>query len=229
MTTSSKTYGIEIRYARNIGSIYPFIVTCLDNDLRTELHKTPATTTAAGYSSFNAAFTLTIRQQGTYLTFFIYDTGRVGIPLLGSAGVLLNTVTKYGFSHGEFPVVNGGKGFLSLIVRSIRGTRLRTNTPHDNTHDRIWSGNIQHPHSGRDFAVARNENRNDSHIQNDDEIVDEIDVTGNDRDNLLFREDDHFREDNPTFQAGRTMVQSVREYEKKLVDPLQLLRQFYDV
>lgn len=58
-----------------------------------------------------------IRGKPVYLTFFLYDTGKKGIPSLGSAGVLLRTVRKCGMAMGNFPIVHGlGSLYVSVMV-----------------------------------------------------------------------------------------------------------------
>lgn len=120
---------VSVTSATGIGGVYPFVVVCFDGDLSNELFKTPAVT-AAPTCTWNATFPLDLTTQikahiaagnpePKYLTFFIFDTGAPGVPSLGSAGVLLNTVHESGIAQGDFQVVNGS-GTLALVVSNVK-------------------------------------------------------------------------------------------------------------
>lgn len=124
---------VEIMSATRVGGRYPFVAACLDDDLSNELFKTKATTggpTATWNETFDLDLALAIKNhradgkpEPSYLTFFLFDTGAEGIPSLGSAGVLLQTLYDNQVAEGDFPVINGNNGVLTLVVRQADDKR----------------------------------------------------------------------------------------------------------
>lgn len=123
---------VTIESGRGLGGVYPFVVVCYDNDLSHELYKTPATR-GNKVSEWGETFEVNLRAEEkgraaahqnppTYLTFFVYDTGRPGAPPLGSAGVLLDTVRQSGVAQGDFPIVNGQRDASLSLVVDAKGT-----------------------------------------------------------------------------------------------------------
>lgn len=129
---------VQILSASDAGGVYPFVSVCFDGDVTNELYKTDATN-GGHVATWNHTFQLDLtsnekalksagRSEPTYLTFFLYDTGTQGIPPLGSAGVLLDTVKEHGKAQGDFPIVNGS-GTLRLIVTGEKTKRGRFGLP----------------------------------------------------------------------------------------------------
>lgn len=127
---------VAIESAKGVGGVFPFVVACFDNEVSREVYKTSATT-GGERCEWNETFEVNLRAEEKervtegrppplYLTFFLYDTGTAGVPALGSAGVLLDTVREQGVAQGDFPIVNG-KGTLSLVVDATKRSWLRTN------------------------------------------------------------------------------------------------------
>lgn len=120
---------VQIVAANGVGGTLPFVVTCLDNDIEAEIHKTAATDggrTAVWEDTFTFDLTKLARRlvadgkpEPQYLTFFVFDSGHPDAPCLGSAGVLLSTVRDSGVAQGDFPVMNG-TGTLALVVERAR-------------------------------------------------------------------------------------------------------------
>lgn len=113
---------VTIQSALGIGGIHPFVVVCYDNEIDNEIFKTPSFISQQDLQ-INQQFTLDLLEQDksrpsppAYLCFFIYDRGVQGVPSLGSAGVLLDTLREKGAVQGDFPVVNGN-GMLRLDVQ----------------------------------------------------------------------------------------------------------------
>ena len=116
---------INIVSAAGVGGLYPFVVVCFDGDISNELYKTEATTggkSAVWNHEHQLDLTANVKAlvaagkpEPTYLTFFVFDTGAPGVPALGSAGVLLETVRDKDKAQGDFPIVNGS-GSLRIIV-----------------------------------------------------------------------------------------------------------------
>lgn len=145
---------VEIVSGTDVGGQYPFVVVCLDDDLKNEVYKSKATL-GGHVANWNETFEVDLgaavkkhkangHGEPSYLTFLLFDTGEEGVPLLGSAGVLLQTLYDNGIAEGDFPIINGNGGVLTLIVRQ---TFL----------DKIWHNKVSEklseiPHKLSEFA-----------------------------------------------------------------------------
>lgn len=135
---------VQIKSGRNIGGVYPFVVVCFDNNIKSELFKTEAVqggsftrwdhVQAVDFTQEMKTLMADGHPEPKYLTFFIFDTGARGVPSLGSAGVLLQTVQENGIAQGEFPIVGGTPGAsLDLVVSQEKLSRGQEGFLHSNT------------------------------------------------------------------------------------------------
>lgn len=119
---------VEIVSANGVGGKNPFVVVCLDEDIDNELYKS-ASTYGGRIAKWNENFDLDLalttknhiadgKPEPSYLTFFLYDAGTPGYPSLGSAGVLLKTLHSNQIAEGDFPIINGNGGTLTLRVKA---------------------------------------------------------------------------------------------------------------
>lgn len=119
---------VEIVSANGVGGKNPFVVACLDEDINNELYKSKSTyggPVAKWNEQFDLDLALTTKNhiadgkpEPSYLTLFIYDAGTPGYPSLGSAGVLLKNLHSNRAAAGDFPVINGNGGTLTVRVKA---------------------------------------------------------------------------------------------------------------
>lgn len=119
---------VQIVSANGVRGRNPFVVVCLDEDIDNELYKSNSTY-GGQVAKWNESFDLDLalktknhiadgKPEPSYLTFFLFDAGTKGYPSLGSAGVLLKTLHANQIAEGDFPIINGNGGTLSLVVKA---------------------------------------------------------------------------------------------------------------
>ncbi|CAN8074177.1 unnamed protein product [Agarophyton chilense] len=119
---------IRIKGGTHFRGTKPYIITCLDNDLSTELHRTRAVE-GARYVAWNEAFTIDISQyceseekQSKHVTFVLMDANKTGVSTIGYVQVGLQNIRSSQLEEVTEKIVDA-KGTLTFSTAPVEEER----------------------------------------------------------------------------------------------------------
>ncbi|KAI0566926.1 hypothetical protein FGB62_5g524 [Gracilaria domingensis] len=122
MDNSQNAFLIRIKGGTRFRGTNPYIITCLDNDLSTELHRTRAVD-GGRYVAWNEAFVIDISEyckekQPTYLTFVFVDASKTGVSSLGYVQLELRNIRNSELEEVTEDI-RDGKGTITFSTMPV--------------------------------------------------------------------------------------------------------------